>query len=34
MSMTGENLVKDELGPPAEKGTGNGDHEETGEEVI
>jgi len=34
MSMTGENLVKEEFGPPAENGTGDGDQEETGDEVI
>ena len=32
--MTGENLVKEEFGPPAENGTGDGDQEETGDEVI
>ena len=34
MSMTGENLVKEELGPPAENGTGEGDQDETGDDVI
>ena len=34
MSMIGENLVKDEFGPPAENGTGEGDQDDTGDDAI
>ena len=33
MSITGENLVKDEFGPPPENGTGEGVHIDTGDDV-
>ena len=32
-SMTGENLVKDEFGPPPVNGIGDGDQDDTGDEV-